>query len=399
MIKKTDYLIIGAGIIGINIALAIKNKYKNASIIILEKEKSPALHGSGRNSGVLHSGLYYKKNSLKARFSRIGNIAMSEYCEKKHLNINKCGKVVVAKNESELSTLYELYRRGNDNNSGLILLDENGLKDIEPNAVTYKSAIFSPHTSTINPIKIAQHMIEDLVTLDKVTFLFGEGYFSRLSTNTILSTKNNTITAERIINTAGLYSDKIAKDFGFSKDYEILPFKGIYLKYDEREQIIKRSIYPVPNIENPFLGVHFTVTENNTIKIGPTAIPAFWREQYKKCDNFKFEELLKISWSWAKVLSRNSFNCRQLAYEEIKKYYKPNLLKLASKMVANIQLNNFSLSTEPGIRAQLFNKKTFELLQDFIIEGDSVSLHILNMVSPGFTCALPFSKWVVDEYI
>lgn len=399
MSKKTDYLIIGAGIIGINIARALKNKYENASIIILEKENEPALHSSSRNSGVLHTGFYYKKDSLRAKFTRCGNIAMTEYCRKNSLKINKCGKVVVTKNEDELLILDELFKRGKDNHSDIILVDKSELKDIEPNAVTFEKAIFSPYTYTVNPKEIIKHMIRKLTLLNDVELILEEGYKSRISDNTIVTTKNNFISSGRIINAAGLYADKIAKDFGFSKNYEILPFKGIYLKYSGSEQFIKRNIYPVPNIKNPFLGVHFTVTENHGIKIGPTAIPVLWREQYRKLDNFKLSELIKTTFYWGKLLTKNSFDCRQLAYEEIKKYYRPYLLNLASKMITNVPLNQFDLWSEPGIRAQLFNKDTLDLLQDFVIEGDNTSLHVLNMISPGFTCSIPFSNWLVDECV
>lgn len=399
MTKKFDYLIIGAGIIGINIARMLKNRYKNASIIILEKESGPALHSSGRNSGVLHTGFYYKKDSLRAKFTRAGNTAMVEYCKKYNLRINQCGKVVVAKNEDDLPSLETLFKRGQENNSDLILVDRNELKDIEPNAFTFEKAIFSPHTATVNPKEIIEHMISKLVQLDEIELRFGEGYKLRLSDNTILTTRNNVISAEHIINAAGLYADKIAKDFGFSIDYELLPFKGIYLKYSGSAPLIKRNIYPVPNINNPFLGVHFTITENNGVKIGPTAIPILWREQYRRLENFNWSEFINIAFSWSKLLVKGNFDFRQLAYEEIKKYYRPHLLKLASEMAPQINLNKFNLWSAPGIRAQLLNKNTLELLQDFRIEGDNKSLHVLNMISPGFTCSIPFSDWIVNEYL
>lgn len=400
MTTKVDYLIIGAGIIGINVARALKRKDPSCSITILEKEDAPALHSSGRNSGVLHSGVYYKKDSLRARFSRAGNIAMTEYCEKYQLKINKCAKVVVAKSEDELPTLEELVKRGQDNNSGISLIDKNELKEIEPNACTVEKAIFSPHTSTVDPKEIMNHMIGRLMVLEGIKLSFGEGYQLKLEDNTVLTTKNNRICADKcIINTAGLYADKIAKDFGFAASYEILPFKGIYLKHSGGDLGIRGNIYPVPNISNPFLGVHFTVTANQEVKIGPTAIPVLWREQYKGLDNFKLRELANVSFLWAKLLARNSFGCRELAYEEIKKYYRPYLLAQAAKMVKNVNLNQFNVWSVPGIRAQLLNKNTQELVQDFVLEGDNKSVHVLNTISPGFTCSIPFSEWIVEQYV
>lgn len=171
MVIKCDYLIIGAGIIGINIARELKNKYPGSSIIILEKENELAFHSSGRNSGVLHAGFYYKDNSLKAKFTRLGNIAMTEYCDKHGLQINKCGKVLVTQNDLELPVLEELFNRGLDNNSGLIMVDKEELKDIEPNAVTFEKAIFSPHTSTVNPKEVLNHMVNELNALDNINIM------------------------------------------------------------------------------------------------------------------------------------------------------------------------------------------------------------------------------------
>jgi L-2-hydroxyglutarate oxidase LhgO len=205
--------------------------------------------------------------------------------------------------------------------------------------------------------------------------------------------------AKFIINAAGLYADKIAKDFGFSRNYVIIPFKGIYLKYTGSDIKIKRNIYPVPNINNPFLGVHFTVTADNHIKIGPTAIPVFWREGYHGLDNFQWREFLSTTFWESKLLLKNSFNFRNLAVSEMKKYYRPHLLNLATKMVNNLNLDQFNEWTTPGIRAQLLNKNTLELVQDFVIEGDNRSLHVLNAVSPGFTCSIPFTTWIVDNYL
>ena len=399
MSTSYNYIVIGAGVIGINLARALKNKYPQARILLLEKESGVAFHSSGRNSGVLHAGFYYKSDSLKAKFTRAGNIAMTKYCQEHKLKINQCGKIVVTQNEYELETLNELFKRGCTNNSELVLVDEKELKDIEPAAVTHGKAIFSPHTSTINPTEIVQHMLQELIKIPGVTVCLGEGYKSRVDDNTILTTASSLIQAEFIINTAGLYADKIAKDFGFSKDYVIIPFKGIYLKHSGTNINIKRNIYPVPNINNPFLGVHFTVTANNQVKIGPTAIPVLWREGYQGLENFKLKEFIEILFWESKLLLKNSFNFRSLAHEELKKYYRPHLLNLAQNMVHGIDLKQFNLWSAPGIRAQLLNKHTLELLQDFVIESDNNSLHVLNAVSPGFTCAIPFTNWIVDRYL
>lgn len=394
----SDFLIIGSGILGMSIAREIKKKYPDSNIVILEKEADVAFHSSGRNSGVLHAGFYYSSDSLKAKFCREGNKEMKEFCKEKNLKLNECKKVVVAQNEKELNSLFELANRANKNKVDVKIIDEKELSEIEPNAVTFQYALFSPTTATVDPLEVNLALKKELS--DKgVKFYFSEGFSYRVSKNLIKSSKNNFFLAEKIINCAGLYADKIAKEFNFSENYTIIPFKGIYLKYSNNDLPVKTNIYPVPNLKNPFLGVHFTVTADKQIKIGPTAIPAFWRENYKGFENFNLNELSEILWHEAILFFSNAFGFRNLAFEEMKKYNKKYFISQAIKLVKNIDINGFKEWTKPGIRAQLINKKTKELVQDFIIEGDDKSIHILNAVSPAFTCSFPFARYVVENYI
>ncbi len=395
---ESDFLIIGAGIIGLSIVKALKERDPSANIVVLEKELDVAYHSSGRNSGVLHAGFYYTANSLKAKFTRDGNAILKEYCKRNTLKINECKKVVVASDESELESLYELEKRGIENGVNVKIIDEDELKSIDPNAKTYQKALYSPDTATVDPIEICQHIKKELIQ-DGVTFYFDEGYAKKLDAHSILSTKNRKFNTKKIINCAGLYADKIARDFGFSTDYVIIPFKGVYLKYTKPDKAIKTNIYPVPNLKNPFLGVHYTITVDGTIKIGPTAIPAFWRENYKGFDNFRFRELSETLVYEMKLFISNAFNFRSLAFSELQKYNKKHFVSLATKMVKEIDTEGFNEWSKPGIRAQLLNTKTLELLQDFVVEGDSDSVHVLNAVSPAFTSSFPFSKWVVENYI
>lgn len=394
---KVDYLIIGSGIIGLALAKNLRDRYQDKSIAIIEKEKDVAYHSSGRNSGVLHAGFYYTKDSLKAKFSKEGNKALREYCEDNNLKINKCGKVVVVSNEEELETLYELKKRGDINQVELKLIDEKELEYYEPNAKTYKKALWSPTTATVDPLEVSKTIKNELMQQD-VKFYFETPYKERLDDNTI-SAGANIFEAGKIINAAGLYADKIASDFGYSKDYIIIPFKGIYLEYTGNDKPVKTNIYPVPNLKNPFLGVHFTIKADGKIKIGPTAIPVLWRENYKGFERFKIDEAVQIlSWE-TKLFLTNAFGFKSLALEEIKKMNKRNLIKLAEKMIKKIDSKYFDNWGKPGIRAQLLNTKTMELVQDFVVEGNNDSIHILNAVSPAFTCSLPFTNWIIENFI
>lgn len=395
---QSDYLIVGAGVIGMAIARELNKQYSKKSIVILEKEEDVAEHSSGRNSGVLHAGFYYTADSLKAKFTRDGNRVLTKYCEDNGLKINKCHKVVVASDASELEGIYELEKRGKANGVNVKVISEEELSKIDPNAKTYQKALYSPDTSTVDPVEVNKHIRDELKDKN-VKIYFNEGYAQRVDDHTIKSTKGNIFKASKVINTAGLYADKIAKDYGYSKDYVIIPFKGIYLKYTKNDMPIKTNIYPVPNLNNPFLGVHYTVTVDNIIKIGPTAIPAFWRENYKGLNRFNLSELISILGFEIKLFITNVFNFRALAYEEIRKYSKSYFVGLATKMVKKIDTKGFNEWSKPGIRAQLLNTKTLELLQDFVVEGDERTVHVLNAVSPAFTSSFPFAKWVVNNYI
>jgi L-2-hydroxyglutarate oxidase LhgO len=393
-----DYLIIGGGIIGLALARELISRFPESKIAILEKEPDVACHSSGRNSGVLHAGFYYTADSLKAKFTRDGNQQMREYCYANNLKINECKKVVVAKDESELPALFELEKRGKVNGVDVSIIDEKELFVLDPNVKTFKHALYSPSTATVDPVEICQSIKEELISKG-VEIFFEEAYKARMGENQIKTSKGNLFFATKIINAAGLYADKVAQDFGYSKNYTIIPFKGIYLKYHGNETPVSINVYPVPNLKNPFLGVHFTVTVDGIVKIGPTSTPAFWRENYQGFDQFRFGETVNIlSWE-ALLFFTNSFGFRNLALDEIKKYNKKYFAGLAQNLVRKIDLAGFNEWGKPGIRAQLLNTNTKELIMDFVVEGDKDSIHVLNAVSPAFTCSFPFAKWVIENYV
>ena len=390
---NTDILIVGGGIIGLAVAKELCDRWPDVKITMIEKESSFGAHASGRNSGVIHAGFYYTPDSLKAKFTAEGNRLLTDYCVKYNLNINRCGKVVVAKDAKELEMLYELKRRGDINGVDVKVVDEKELIKLEPNANTYKEALYSPATSTVNPKEIVEYIADSLK--GKITILLNEKYQNRDGVN-IVSTNNTTINFKYLINTAGLYAEQVAHTFGLGFKYTVIPFKGLYMQYSDKN-LIKKHIYPVPDLRNPFLGVHFTKTVDGKVKIGPTAIPAFWKENYEGISNFDFNEMVKTLFYETRLFISNSFNFRGLAFEEIKKYYGPYLKDQASLLVKKIDKNKFGGFLQPGIRAQLLDKENMSLVQDFVLEYGDNSVHVLNSVSPAFTCSFSFSKFIVDE--
>jgi len=390
-----DFLVIGGGVIGISIARELKSRSPNSGVCILEKEHQCGLHASSRNSGVLHAGFYYTADSLKARFTKEGNQRLTKYCEIKNLALKKCGKLVVAQNESELVWLDELMTRARNNGVPLELITDEESQTIEPRAKTYQKALFSPTTASINPTELVKSLLSDAIQ-EGVQLKTNTQYIHRVGKSSI-KTSNGIFEAKYIINAAGLYADKIGRDFNFSKDHRILPFKGLYLYSNESPGTLKTHIYPVPNLTNPFLGVHFTITSDGKIKIGPTAIPAFWREQYQGWNNFNLPELTEIILRQAGLFLSSSFDFKALAFRELKKYSKPLLVSLATKLAKGVDIKHYGQWGQAGIRAQLLNIKKKELEMDCVLEGDDQSMHILNAVSPGLTCALPFADYVCDQ--
>ncbi len=395
---RCDYLIIGAGIIGMALARDLHSRFPSADILVIEKEADVAKHSSGRNSGVLHAGFYYTADSLKARFTRDGNRILREYVKERGLEINECHKVVVASDESEVEGVLELQRRGERNGVDVSIIDEKELAEIDLNARTTGIALYSPSTATVDPAQVCHALKEDLEK-NGVRFLFNQGYRQRHGNSAVVTRGGLVIEAGLIINAAGLYADHIARDYGFSQNYTIIPFKGIYLRYRGKDRPVRTNIYPVPNLKNPFLGVHYTITVDGTIEIGPTAIPAFWRENYTGLENFSLAELVEIIGWESRLFLDDSFGFRSLAFEELHKYNRSYFTGLATKMVKEIDTAGFNQWSKTGIRAQLLNKTTKELVMDFVVEGDARTIHVLNAVSPAFTCSFPFASWVVDNYI
>jgi L-2-hydroxyglutarate oxidase LhgO len=214
---------------------------------------------------------------------------------------------------------------------------------------------------------------------------------------TAVTTSQGQILAGYVINAAGVYADKIAADFGFSRNYRVLPFKGLYLYADKGTEQVRTHIYPVPNLNNPFLGVHYTVTVDGRVKIGPTAIPAFWREHYRGFENFSFQELIEIVGRELTMFVRNDFQFRSLAFTEMQKYVKSKMVEQAEQLVTGTAKQNFRTWGKPGIRAQLFDIEKRRLEMDFRYEGDRKSFHVLNAVSPAFTCSMPFCTFLFDQ--
>ncbi len=395
--KDYDHIIIGAGIIGISLGLALLELNPSRKVLIIDKENKPGVHASGRNSGVLHAGFYYSPDSLKAKFCRLGNLELRKFCKENNLRILETGKVVVCQDKQDVLRLEELYRRGVENGVDIELLSFQELNRIEPAAQTIDKFIWSPTTAVGSPKDVIKKLSEKFIKSGG-KFLFNQKVKLIKNNNEILiQTKSANYFAKAIINSAGAYAAELAKQVNVGREYVCMPFLGAYKKTNLLSQNPKRLVYPVPNPVNPFLGVHTTITLNNKLKIGPTAFPVIGKEQYKAIDGFSFKDLAEFLSSSRALLRSNSVNLLGLAQEEVLKLFTKPLLKRTQKLSDSLQINKNWVKHPSGIRAQIINTKTKTIEMDYIVESDKNVVHILNAVSPGWTSSLPFARWVVEN--
>ncbi len=394
MADKAGIIICGGGIIGLTIAKELLDKgHKN--IVILEKEKKLGEHASGRNSGILHAGIYYSPDSLKARFCLEGNFLMKDYCRKNNIPILESGKVIVAKNEEEIPALEELYNRALKNGAKVEIIDEKKIKTVEPYAKTCRQALFSHYTAVVDPSKVLEALERDLISSGKVMIMKGIE-FRELIKDSRLRTNKGSIEFDLFINAAGCYSDKVAHEFGVGYNYKIIPFKGTYKKLKkEKSYLVRGNIYPVPDIRNPFLGVHFTRSIEGTVYIGPTAITALGRENYGILSGIDREVFNIICRNITLLLTDPLF--RKTAHSEIKKYIPRFFFEDANSLIESLQLNDIEYCSKVGIRAQLVDWGNKNLVMDFVVLKKGNSLHILNAISPGFTSSMAFAKFIANN--
>lgn len=394
--QQTEFLIVGAGIVGLTIARELL-AHSVDKIIILEKESQLGAHASGRNSGVLHAGIYYPPNTLKAELCLKGNLLLQAYCEEKKLPLIKTGKVIVARNESELPTLKQLFERAQQNGAKVEMLDEQQLVTIEPNAKTCGQALYSHYTAIVDNKAILKSLQQDLLATGKVQICF-ETQLINLKDDFTARTTKGEIQFKQFINTAGAYADKIAHLFDVSKEYYFIPFKGIYKKLiPEKSHLVNGNIYPVPNLGNPFLGVHFTKNINGDAYVGPTAIPAFGRENYGLMRGMDKEALHIIKNQMLLYFTNAEF--RKVSHEEPKKYISNYFYCDAKKLVKELQPAWLKPTAKVGIRPQLISLKEKKLMMDFLVVKERHSLHILNAISPAFTSSMAFAAYVVNKYL
>ncbi len=396
MSQTYDITIIGGGIVGTATALSILNE-KPVTLLLLEAESSLAVHQTGNNSGVIHSGLYYKPGSLKASNCTSGRDMMYAFCDDYKLPFDKCGKVVVAVSKEEIPALNMLEERGKAN--GLL-----GIKRLSASEIKE----YEPHASGIDGLFVPQTGIVDYVTVtNKYADLIREkGGEIRIKSklvsvkkdgnDLVLFTGHDEYRTKFIVNCAGLQSDRIAKLFGVDPKLQIIPFRGEYYRLKkEKEYLVKNLIYPVPDPQFPFLGVHFTRMIKGGVEAGPNAVLAFKREGYKKTD-FSFRDILEMKlypgfWKMAAKYYK-------MGFQEFRRSFSKELfVKSLRKLIPEIQYEDIEVGGA-GVRAQALERDG-KLVDDFrIIEAERM-VHVLNAPSPAATASLSIGKTISEMVI
>jgi (S)-2-hydroxyglutarate dehydrogenase len=395
--RTTDFAIVGAGIIGLALARELRRTYPTARIIVLEKESGLGHHASGRNSGVLHSGVYYAAGSMKSRICAQGAKELAAFCDEERLPIDRCGKVIVPTTAEEDVQLHELLLRATNNGARAELIGERQLATIEPEARSFSGrALHCIDTAVVDPKAILQRLSESL-RADGVQILLEHSVRQMDAGTGTLHVNGVRISCGHVFNAAGLDADRVARAFGAGTRYEILPFKGLYRRLRPESGLrIRGLIYPVPDLKIPFLGIHFTCAVGGEIFVGPTAIPALGRENYVGLRGVSLREAVTISSRVVGQYLRNSQGFRRYANAEALRVTKSAFVRAAQRLVPRLRAHDLTSTAKVGIRAQLVDRTTHELVLDFVVESLERSTHVLNAVSPGFTSAFPFARAILD---
>ena len=390
--------IIGGGILGLAIGYKLSLKVGDFKVTVFEKETEVGCHQSGRNSGVLHCGLNYKPNSLKAQLAVEGIREMILFCKQNEVKFDQCGKIVVATNSNENKVLQDLANRGKLNGlKNLKFLNKDEINRREPNIIGM-NALLVPEEGIVDYKGVMLKLVE-LIKSNK-----GEVFFNT-EINNIVSKNNKSIinhkakenTYDIVINCSGLHSDRVFKNLTLTKrPVRIVPFRGEYMSFkDEYKDMVNHLVYPVPNPKFPFLGVHFTRMINGDREVGPNAVLAFKREGYKNTDFSIRDSFDSLTYKGLHNFVKNNFNFALGEFSS--SLFKKSFIKKAKKMMPEIN-SSMLKKGGAGVRAQALDPKG-NLLMDFRIERFGNQIHVLNAPSPGATASLAIANYVIYNYI
>ena len=398
---SADVLIVGGGMVGLCLAHQLLERGIASAITVLEKEPELGLHSSGRNSGVLHAGLYYKPGSVKAKVCVSGARRLRAWVQERGLPFNACGKLIVPPRLELDPQLDVLAERGRANGAQVEFWDEQQLKELIPEARSASGrALWSPNTAVVKPITVVRRLQQELAERG-VVFLEGQhGWTAEPERRQLRLADGGTISYGHLINCAGLQADRVAHRFGVGRQYSLLPFKGLYWQLKPDCPIQPRTnLYPVPDLVVPFLGVHFTPSADATpvVSIGPTATPAWGRENYRGLQGVEPAMAAANLALLARQYLTNRGGFRRYVHEQAFLALPPLLLRAAQQLIPAVRAEHLELSEKVGIRSQLFNHITQRLEDDFLCLPGPHSTHVLNAISPAFTASFALADLILDQ--
>ncbi len=397
--KHYDIIIVGAGIVGLSTCYTLLKKYKGLKIAVIEKEKDVSLHQTGNNSGVIHSGIYYKPGSLKAKNCRRGYEMLLNFCNEFEINYEICGKVIVATEENEINSLNNIYERGVQNGlENLRILNPEEIKSIEPYATGLRG-IFVPQTGIIDFKEVSNKIRELILDFGGEIILTEEVCdIKKLNSGKEVSifTNKNSYKAKYLITCAGLFSDKLAKITNPDLKIKIIPFRGeYYLLKNEAKYLVRNLIYPVPDPRFPFLGVHFTRTLKGDREAGPNAVFSFKKEGYNKFD-FDIKDI------WDSIFWKGFYNMSKKYWkigfmEFYRSYSKSAFVKSLQRLIPKIEGNNL-IPGPTGVRAQAVDING-NLIDDFLFVENENILHVCNAPSPAATSCFSIAETITEKIL
>ncbi|TDG00082.1 L-2-hydroxyglutarate oxidase [Paenibacillus piri] len=389
-----DYIIIGGGIVGLSTAMALLDSDPNLKLLVMEKDDTWAKQQTGHNSGVIHSGIYYKPGSFKARFAREGNLSMVEFCRKYGIEHDLCGKVIVATHKEELPLLNNLYKRGIDNGLAISRISTEELAEIEPH-VRGLGAIRVPAAGIVNYKQVSETFAAIIEQRGGELLLNTKaGRIKESGDQVAIETNRGSFTARKMINCAGLHSDRIVRSTGMVPDMKIVPFRGEYYELvPEKRHLVKHLIYPVPNPSFPFLGVHFTRMIGGHVEAGPNAVLSFKREGYRKTD-FSIQDFAETMsypgfWKLAGKYWKEGMN------EMVRSFSKAAFVSSLQQLIPEIEGKDL-IPAPAGVRAQAL-KPDGGLVDDFHIVHGKNSVHVCNAPSPAATASIQIGKFIANN--
>ena len=393
----------GGGMVGLSIAHQLIERGITSKITILDKEHELGLHSSGRNSGVLHAGLYYKPGSLKAQVCVDGARRLRSWIEERGMPINSCGKVIVPPRPELDSQLDVLAERGKANGAKVEFWDADQLRNLIPEARTASGrALWSPNTAVVKPLNVVRRLRQHLVDRG-VKMLQGQHQFKARPTQQKFELCDGTIlNYGHLFNCTGLQADRVAQEFGVGDHFTLLPFKGLYWQLKANCPIqLQTNLYPVPDLTVPFLGVHFSPSADTTpfVSIGPTATPAWGRENYRGMQAIEPRMAVSNLGLLARQYLANRGGFRRYVHEQAFLALPPLLLRAAQDLIPALKAEHIELSRKVGIRSQVFNHQTKRLEDDFLCLPGPSSTHVLNAISPAFTASFALADLIIDRAV